>query len=312
MTALSVVVPSYRGEQHLRRLLFSVAEQRVDPALAEIIVIDDGTPEFDATQWDGLTGDVPLTVIARPSNGGRAIARNDGIRAAKGDIVVFLDGDMTMEAGFLQAHADFHQQHPDSVAVGAIRWAPEVPDTPFMRYAGSRGVGRFAAGPVPFKCFVTGNSSVPRRALNELGGFDEGFSTYGGEDLELGYRLHLHGLQVHYLPQALSWHWGWKGLDGLRRSMATYGADSLPLLVDRHPELMPVLRLDFLQEPWWSTRRLGLRLAMWRLVQWPVMCMTHLGERLGAVPSLFFDYLIWVERTRSYMNVRNRAVDAGS
>jgi glycosyltransferase involved in cell wall biosynthesis len=298
---LSVVVPTYRASDQLRALLASVAAQNVDPAMAEIIVIDDGTPGFEPSAWEGLAGDFPMTILHQSDNGGRAVARNAGIQIARGDVVIFLDGDMTMAQGFLQAHADFHMRHSGAIAVGAIRWASEVPDTPFMRYAGSRGVGRFAAGQVPYKCFVTGNSSVPRQALIDVGCFDEIFSTYGGEDLELGYRLHLAGLKVFYEPTACSLHHGWKGMQGMRESMATYGAGSLPLLLARHPELVDVLRLGFLRLPLWRPLRLAAAIAMWPAVHAVVHRLACWGERLGCVPALWFDYLWWYERTRAYL-----------
>ncbi len=298
---LSLVVPTYRATRQLRALLQSIAAQSYDPSQAEVIVVDDGTPGFDVDAWKGLAGEFALTVIHQQQNGGRAVSRNAGIQAARGEIILFLDGDMTVEADFLQAHELFHRHHPGCVAIGNIRWAPDVPDTPFMRYAGSRGVGRFDSGPVPYKCFVTGNSSVPRKALQELGGFDEGFSTYGGEDLELGFRLHQAGLEVHYESTAVSLHWGWKGIQGMRESMATYGAGSLPLLLRRHPELTDVLRLDFLRQPWWRPRRLALVAALWPMLQEPMFRLVQFGEALGYVPTLCFDYLWWSERTRAYL-----------
>lgn len=302
---LSVIVPTYRGEELLGPLLQSFAALSVDPDLAEVIVVDDGTPGFDASRWEGMTGSIPLTVRARAANGGRAIVRNDGIRAARGEVVIFLDGDMTVEAGFLEAHADFHRQHANAAAVGRIRWAPSVPSSPFMRYAGQRGVSRYPAGPVPYKCFVTGNSSVRRRTLLDLGGFDEGFSTYGGEDLELGYRLHRAGVEVHHLPTAQSLHYGWRGLRGHWQSMEVYGSASLPLLLQRHPELDGVLRLDFLQAPWWSLRRRLLTTLLSPLVQQPMRGLTRVGEALGVVPTLLFDYCTWAARTRAFLQRRD-------
>ena len=136
---LSLVVPTFKAPQRLRALLRSVASQAVDTSLAEVIVVDDGTPGFEPAAWEKMAGDFALTVVHLERNGGRAVARNAGIQVARGDIVVFLDGDMTVEPGFMEAHDAFHTLHDGAVAVGAIRWAPEAPDTPFMRYAGSRG-----------------------------------------------------------------------------------------------------------------------------------------------------------------------------
>jgi glycosyltransferase involved in cell wall biosynthesis len=93
---LSLVVPTFKAPQRLRALLRSVASQAVDASLAEVIVVDDGTPGFEPAAWERMAGDFALTVVHLERNGGRAVARNAGIQVARGDIVVFLDGDMTV------------------------------------------------------------------------------------------------------------------------------------------------------------------------------------------------------------------------
>jgi GT2 family glycosyltransferase len=55
--------------------------------------------------------------------------------------------------------------------------------------------------------FVTGNASVAREALIRVGMFDDRFTAYGHEDLELGYRLRRSGLQIRYEPAAVNYHW---------------------------------------------------------------------------------------------------------
>ncbi len=71
--------------------------------------------------------------------------------------------------------------------------------------------------------FTGGNVSVSKRSLLEHGMFDEAFSTtWGGEDLELGYRLFLAGMRFKYCRRAVNYHIAhyradWQ--DQLRRSM---------------------------------------------------------------------------------------------
>jgi GT2 family glycosyltransferase len=55
--------------------------------------------------------------------------------------------------------------------------------------------------------FLTGNASAKRRDLLEAGGFDERFTEYGHEDLELGYRLVRNGVRILYNPSAVNYHW---------------------------------------------------------------------------------------------------------
>ena len=162
-------------------------------------------------------------------------------------------------------------------------------------------------GGVHFKCFVTGNSSLRRDLLERVGFFDEDFTVYGGEDLELGYRLHIAGAQFSYLEDAVSHHNHIRPLDQLCRLMYAYGQGSMPVLVDKHPDLAPVLRLDFLQQPIFSPKRILLKLALLPGVHWPFYWAAVLLMH-WRVPDLLFDYLLWNNRTRGYVQ-RNRHID---
>jgi glycosyltransferase involved in cell wall biosynthesis len=298
---LSVVVPTYRGGDLLRLTLRSLSRQEFPAAGAEIIVVDDGSPEFDPSDLPALCDPLRLNVIQFPNNRGRAGARNAGIKASSGDIVIFLDDDMTVPVDFLTAHDRFHRHHPGEVAIGNIRFADSVEPSEMTRYAESRGVQRYSSGePVPFKCFVTGNSSVERQHLLNVGLFDEAFSEYGGEDLELGYRLHLDGRPFRFAGGAISHHHRGRSFDEMCELMYTYGSRSLTHVVTKHEELNELLRLDFLSRSPFSPRRILLRLVLMPLVYHAVRAFVR--RRLDhRVPYLCFDYLWWYNRTRGFL-----------
>lgn len=300
--SLSIVIPTYDEPELLEATLQSLARQDYPFEAVEIIVVDDASPHLDPDHLHAITGAFPLKLIRHPTNQGRARARNSGIRAARSDIIVFLDSDMTVESDFLQIHASLHRTCSGTVVIGHIRFGPHIPDTRLSRYIHSRGVSQLKPDePVPFKCFVTGNSSVRRDQLLQVGLFDEDFTAYGGEDLELGYRLHLHGLKFHYAPQALSFHNHLRSLDQACRLMYTYGQKSLPLLLQKHPGLAPLLRLDFLEAPHFSLASLLLRLALFPGIYATVLRFTQWGLE-HYVPGIFFDYLWWYNRTRGYLD----------
>ena len=302
--ALSVVVPTYNAPELLKGLLHSMGQQTLPAGEVEIVVVDDASPGFDPAGWNALSSPHHLIVIHRDVNGGRARARNDGIRAATGEVIVFLDGDMTAPPGFLNAHLDFHRLHPGEVAVGNILFAPQIEPSALTRYVQRRGVQRYGAGePVPYKCFVTGNSSVSRQLLKDADGFDEDFHAYGGEDLELGFRLARLGAVFRFAAQAVSYHHHLRPLEQQCQLMYTYGRHSLPILLDKHPQLAPLLRLDFLDAGGQSLRRWALRAALWPPVYALVYSLVRVGFG-GALPDVFFDYLWWRNRTRGFMEAR--------
>jgi len=59
---------------------------------------------------------------------------------------------------------------------------------------------------IPWVFLLSGNFSAPAETLQQTGGFDETFCGWGLEDVELGYRLHKHGVRFIYEPAALSYH----------------------------------------------------------------------------------------------------------
>ena len=302
---LSVVIPTYDEPERLEAALKSLSQQNYPHEATQIIVVDDASPHLDAERLHAAIAPLELQLLRNEQNQGRARARNAALRVASGDIVVFLDSDMTVGANFLRAHAQRHQNHAEAVFVGNIRFAKEIPSTSLTRYLEGRGVHRVAEDkPIPFNCFVTGNSSVRRSSLLRVGFFDEDLTAYGGEDLELGYRLHLAGIPLYYAPEALSYHYHLRSLEPLCRLMQTYGSKSIPILLRKHPELDAVLRLDFIRSATFSPRRLALQLALLPPIHYPIRWVTRWLVKTY-VPDLLFSYLFWSSRTRGYMRTLN-------
>ena len=301
--SLSIIIPTYDEPERLHATLKSLANQDYPPEAVEIIVVDDASPKLEVGCLARTAFPFPLNLIRHQNNQGRARARNTGLRVASGEVVVFLDSDMTVRSGFLSAHASLHQIHPSTVCIGNIRFGPRIPSNALTRYTDNRGVHKLKEGqPVPFKCFVTGNASLRRQQLLQAGLFDEDFTTYGGEDLELGYRLHLQGITFQFVPGALSFHNHLRPFEQTCRLMYIYGQKSLPLLVKKHPELATLLKLDFLQNPRISFKHLFFGMALSPAIYYPVLLFTKWGLE-HYVPDLFFDYLWWYNRTRGYIAV---------
>ena len=302
---LSVVIPTYDEPERLEAALKSLSQQNYPHEATQIIVVDDASPHLDAERLHAAIAPLQLLLLRNEQNQGRARARNAALRAASGDLFVFLDSDMTVGANFLRAHAQRHQNHAEAVFVGNIRFAREIPPTSLTRYLEGRGVHRVDTDkPIPFNCFVTGNSSVRRSSLLRVGFFDEDLTAYGGEDLDLGYRLHLAGIPFYYAPEALSYHYHLRSLEPLCRLMQTYGSKSIPILLNKHPELDAVLRLDFIRASALSPRRLALQLALLSPIHYPIRWVTRWLVKTY-VPDLFFSYLFWSSRTRGYLSALN-------
>lgn len=113
---LSVIVPTYNRDAVLRDTLVDLLKQRY-PSI-EILVIDQRPthpPDIQA-YLDELAASGKVQLF-QPDWASLPGARNYGVRRAKGDIVLFIDDDVELPEGFLQAHAQIYQDNPN---VGAV------------------------------------------------------------------------------------------------------------------------------------------------------------------------------------------------
>jgi glycosyltransferase involved in cell wall biosynthesis len=228
---LSVVIPTYQRPELLRRCLESLREQDLDAQRFEVVVVDDGSG--DATS-DVLATAASSNVVAltQPRNAGPAAARNRGVQAAGGELVLFLDDDVAATSDLLATHLAIHQQHNDPRlgVLGRIDWDPTLTVTPFMHWLDTSGL-QFAydtwlrEGPVdpPYGAFYTANLSMHRELLVAEDGFDERFPYPAFEDIELAFRLTKRGFHLDYRPSARGFHTRAMALRGFRARMRKVG-----------------------------------------------------------------------------------------
>lgn len=95
---ISVIIPLYNKEQHIERTLDSILSQTHSPF--EIVVIDDGSTDESATLVE--TYESSKVRLIRQENQGVSMARNNGIKAATGDYVAFIDADDSWDRHFLE------------------------------------------------------------------------------------------------------------------------------------------------------------------------------------------------------------------
>ena len=107
---ISVIVPVYKVEKYLRQCVDSILAQTYPDF--ELLLIDDGSPDGCPQICDEYAGrDSRVKVIHKP-NGGLISARNEGIRAARGDYVCIVDGDDWACENMLQFIHDTVERSP--------------------------------------------------------------------------------------------------------------------------------------------------------------------------------------------------------
>jgi glycosyltransferase involved in cell wall biosynthesis len=211
---LSIIIPTYNRKDILRKTLDAYCSQSAQEEIVEILVLDDESTDGTAEAVSEFSrgADIPVRYFRLPHRG-QAAARNYGIRAAKGRLVLFGDDDIVPAPDLVAEHLAWHGKYPEpSVGVlGLVKWAPEFGPTPFMKWLAKDGV-LFAYGclkpgeEVGFRYFYSCNLSLKTDFLRENGVFDEDFKGYGFEDIELGYRLEKKGLRLLYNPRGVGYH----------------------------------------------------------------------------------------------------------
>ncbi len=206
--AVSVVIPTYNRLDTLRSVIPSLIAQDVRPDVFEVIVADSLSTDGTAAYLAEIARTNPNVRHLPGPYTGRASARNAGIAAALAPLVLFTDADIIASPDLLSKHLARHASGRKAV-VGC-----EIQVDSFDAYLRKRrdSVHDDALHPPTRKrlswlYFMTGNASVLRADLQRVGRFDEDFTGYGHEDLELGYRLERAGIPIEYASEAVNYHW---------------------------------------------------------------------------------------------------------
>ncbi len=224
---VSVVVTHYEQHDDLARTVAALHRQTLRPL--EVVVADDGSKTCPVPP----AGPVPVRVVRQEDRGFRAAAaRNLGARHCGGEVLVFLDADTVPEPDFVRSLVGHVARCPDVLAVGRRRHAdlsaaapgddprsaPRLPEPDWLRagYAESRDL--LDADGRGFRFVISAVLACRRALFADLGGFDERFVGYGGEDWDLGYRAWNAGAVLVHEAAAVAWHNGpdWAGRDDPR------------------------------------------------------------------------------------------------
>lgn len=255
----SVVVAHYDAPEQLGLVLAGLAVQTLPAAEFEVVVADDGSPEPPEVPAQPYR----LRLVRQEDDGFRlAAARNLGVAASTGEVVCFLDGDTVPEPGYLAAvleacdeavaqdpggtgevlvvgrrrHADLHGLLPDDVRAWFAGDGPapvELPEPGWLRdgYRWTDDLRR--SDDESYRWVIGAVMSMHRSLFDRVGGFEESFRSYGGEDWEMANRCWQAGAQLRHARAAVSWHDGadFAGRDTDHRSVQNEQALTLARLL---------------------------------------------------------------------------------
>lgn len=235
MKKISVIIPTYNRSDLLAVTLDSLCVQTLSKDEYEVIVVDDGssdnTKDVIKVYYDKLN----LKYFYQEDRGFRvAKARNMGIEHAEADICVFVDSGVYLEEKCLEEHMRIHKESGNEVIIGNVYGFSTKQDYRFSLKEKIEEVGISATLsecietsaypdtripyykkynmdisvlPAPWVFFWTCHVSVMTSMLREVNGFDEMFTSWGAEDLELGYRLFEQGAGFCFASETRSLHY---------------------------------------------------------------------------------------------------------
>ena len=261
----SVVMPTYRRLDALRRVLSAYEQQEPHDLPFEVVVVDDGSGDETAAFLANLRPRRFQYRFASQANAGPAAARNHALSLARGEVVLFTGDDIEPTATLLADHWRAHQRHdtPEVVVLGRTAWPPGVPTTATMRHIDGPGAQQFSyhyledGETYDFRHFYTSNVSIRRSLLDrEPSYFSTAFPAAAFEDAELAYRLAGHGARIVYHAAPLAYHHHPYTAPGFFRRQERCGAMAA-VLYDLNPALSKYLgirelawaRLDALAQP---------------------------------------------------------------
>ncbi len=238
---ISVVVPVRNEARSIARTLECLLAQDYDPARFEILVVDgesnDGTREIVAGMAQGRAN---LRLLDNPRRLSSA-ARNVGIRNARGEVVLVVDGHCELKdrQHLRRLAAAFERSGAD--CVGRPQPLDIAGANTLQRAIAAARSSRLGHHPDSFiysseERFVAAKSvavAYRRKVFDQVGYFDEAFDAC--EDVEFNHRIDRAGLTCLFTPEVAVHYTPRDTLRGLFRQLVRYGRGRVRLL-RKHPE----------------------------------------------------------------------------
>lgn len=189
----SIVVPLYNKAPYVSKALDSIMSQTFKDW--ELIIVDDGSTDNSAAICEELLhsfirSSVHSIRLIRQPNSGVAAARNNGVKASKGEYVCFLDADDWWEATHLEELDKLITEYPDAgiYCTNYVYYKPGKTHVALKLECGYMNYPEaYLHGEMPV---WTGAASMPRKVFDEMGGFPVGIKL--GEDFLLWAKTALH------------------------------------------------------------------------------------------------------------------------
>jgi len=241
---ISVIIPTYNRKEPVLQALDSLSRQTLPPDRYEVIIVDDGSPD-DASFLEGRRYPFALRRIRQPNRGATA-ARNYGAQHSRGDILVFMDDDVVVSPPALAALAQACHRYERVVVLGALE--QRCPDEASLYARFGNELPPLPDSPdgdvfLPFAECNTQLLAVKRDDFFEIGMLQDPTGGRGWpnwDDVDFGYRAHLHGFRLLRCAEAAGEHRDYSLAElGIAARRWERACKSAVWLFQTHPGLRP-------------------------------------------------------------------------
>ncbi len=197
---ISVVIPAYNAQETLEQCLSALTKQTHPADSYEVIVVDDGSTDLTGK----IAQDYAVRYI-RQVNQGPAAARNNGVRQARGDIILFTDADCVPDNNWISEMLKPFDEAQVAAVKGAYRTRQHSLSARFAQLEFEERFELLKKAD-SIDMVDTYSAGFRRDIFLELGGFDTSFPVANNEDTELSYRMSAQGYKMVFSPQAIVCH----------------------------------------------------------------------------------------------------------
>jgi poly-beta-1,6-N-acetyl-D-glucosamine synthase len=201
---VTVLIPAYCEAAHIRDTLEAVLA--IDYPLFEVLVVDDASTDDTLYRIQPYVADGSIRLVRKTTNEGKAMALNDALPCARGEIVLIMDADARPDPQILR----YLVPHFDSPRVGGVTGNPRVTNRDsllsrlqaieFTSIISLQKRAQRVWGRILTVSGVVG--AFHREALRDVGCFSPDMAT---EDIDVSWKLQLRHWDIRYEPNAIVW-----------------------------------------------------------------------------------------------------------
>lgn len=264
MIKYSFVIPTYQNKYQLINTLTAIKKLKTASRFDyEVVVADDGSTDGTGEIIDEFKKTLRLKSVYLPrcEKSCRSRARNEALKLAEGEIIVFIDSDILVPPDYLIILDEFfsfgtdfavsgfrklinEQVSLESVADGRIfdkSYQQTLKTGDDFRYDIMKKISfNSAAFDAPFLYALSCNLAVPKRWIDKVGGFDEDLIKWGIEDIEFIYRLYKAGMRIIYNTRGTVLHQFHGIVEGsvIKKSQVSEVDYNAAVFIKKHPDFM--------------------------------------------------------------------------